>query len=470
MCGGKCESLRTSASGTRLRGCSGVSAVNFVATAAGLRYAFDVSKKRPRLTQSLSKREPVYWRTRLFKNVFSSKGKTVALGHWSVKIQMFGKRKTFSLISRNRVHAANEACEIYQTLADQGWEALSQRRDSLMSTREAALLSPSSIYHDVDYWKRRLIHRRYPEPSDPKTPPQFSVRIEHARASHYFPLGTIDESEAAAQALRIYRTVATKGWAEAIRLHPRELSVAVRWQDNPLAWTYTTIHTRPGNDSGEFIKGQNANCSILLVEPDPGTRATLAVCSGSQEGFQCVAAFASIGEAFREKNRPPANLALINLTTLSDEQGAAHLEELQRSQPGLVVLWYSVFSDADLLFKSTPGGAAVYMLRRTLAERIFDPIAKPAAAITSEWVASKVRNYFQKLSALLPAGPADVNLARLTPREQEVLELLAKGDLIKEIATALDISNWTVHGYMKSIFGKLAVHNRTEAVVKYLQR
>jgi DNA-binding NarL/FixJ family response regulator len=441
-----------------------------IATGNAVRYPFDVSKKRPQAARLLSKREPAYWRTRLFKNVFSSKGKTVELGHWSVKIQMFGKRKTFSLISRNRIHAANEACEIYQTLADQGWEALNHRHDRHLPLREAALLSPSSIYHDVEYWKRRLIRRRYPEPRDPKALPPFSVRIEHAHTSHYFPLGTNDQTEAAALALRIYRTVATRGWAEAVTIHPRELSVAVRWQDNPLAWTYTTIHTRPGNDSAEFIKNQNANCSILLVEPDAGTRAALAVCSGSQDGFQCVAAFESIGEAFREKNQPPANIALINLTALSDEHSAARLEEIQRSQPGLVVLWYSLFSDADLLFKSTPGGAAVYMLKRTLAERIFDPIAKPAAVINSEWVASRVRNYFQKLSALLPAGPADVNLAKLTPREQEVLELLAKGDLIKEIATALDISNWTVHGYMKSIFGKLGVHNRTEAVVKYLQR
>ena len=79
-------------------------------------------------------------------------------------------------------------------------------------------------------------------------------------------------------------------------------------------------------------------------------------------------------------------------------------------------------------------------------------------------------HYFQQLSALLPSGPPFWKLAKLTPREQEILALLSKGDLVKEIAGKLGISNWTVQGHVKSIFEKLHVHSRTEAVVKYLQR
>ncbi len=55
-------------------------------------------------------------------------------------------------------------------------------------------------------------------------------------------------------------------------------------------------------------------------------------------------------------------------------------------------------------------------------------------------------------------------------RETEILALLAKGDLVKEIAGTLGISNWTVQGHVENIFVKLNVHSRTEAVVKYLQR
>jgi DNA-binding CsgD family transcriptional regulator len=70
----------------------------------------------------------------------------------------------------------------------------------------------------------------------------------------------------------------------------------------------------------------------------------------------------------------------------------------------------------------------------------------------------------------LPAGPSALELARLTPREHEILALLSKGALAKEIADALGISIWTVHGHIKSIFEKLGVHSRTEAVVKFLQK
>jgi DNA-binding NarL/FixJ family response regulator len=148
----------------------------------------------------------------------------------------------------------------------------------------------------------------------------------------------------------------------------------------------------------------------------------------------------------------------------------ACFEELQRVRPGLVVLSYSVFSDADQLFKSTPGGAAVYMLKRTAPNRLFEPIAELTGTLTREQIASHVRNYFHQLSAMLPSGPPFWKLGKLTPREHEVLALLSEGDLVKEIAGTLGISNWTVQGHVKSIFEKLDVHSRTEAVIKYLQR
>ena len=73
-------------------------------------------------------------------------------------------------------------------------------------------------------------------------------------------------------------------------------------------------------------------------------------------------------------------------------------------------------------------------------------------------------------SPAAPVSSAAPELALLTTREQEILELLGKGYLDKEIASVLRISAWTVRGHLKSIFERLRVHNRTEAVVKYLQK
>lgn len=433
-----------------------------------------MAKKRLRQTTPISKRDPAYWQERLYKNVFSYKGEQVEVRSWTVKIQVLGKRKAFALNFTDRAQAAGEACHIYQTICDHGWEALNHGRGKAVSSDSLAAssaISPASISHDAEYWKNRLIHRNYPEPPQPQKNREFSVRIEHARTTHYFPLGTSNENEAAAQAIRIYRSVLNKGWSHAKENFPRELSLALRWQDNPLAWTYTTLHSRPGSTAKSVgsLAERPKSRRVAFVEPDAGVRSALADCADSQAGFCCVATFASAADALRELPKINVEIALAN-HALSDEEGAACFEELHRRLPNLVVLSYSVFSDADELFKSTPGGSTVYLLKRIAPNQLFEPIATLSGDVTQEQIATQVRNYFHQLSALLPAGPPFWKLAKLTPREQEILALLARGDLVKEIAGTLGISNWTVQGHVKSIFEKLKVHSRTEAVVKYLQR
>jgi DNA-binding NarL/FixJ family response regulator len=272
--------------------------------------------------------------------------------------------------------------------------------------------------------------------------------------------------------MRIYRSVVAEGWIIANARFPRELSVALRWQDNPLAWTYTTIHTLPSvraeNPLGEEVCAET-QYSVALIEPDAGIRSALMVCVNSQQGFDCRAAFGNTEETLKHLGRHRVDLALVN-HDLPDEASTTCAEQLQRVRPDLTVLSYSVFSDADQLFKSTPGGAAVYMLKRTGRNRLLEPIAGMVGAATREHIASYVRDYFQNLSALLPSGAPLWKLAKLTPREHEILAFLSKGALAKEIADTLGISNWTVHGHMKSIFEKLNVHTRTEAVIKYLQK
>jgi len=423
----------------------------------------------------LSKQEPAYWRRRLFRNRYVYHGRAAEVRSWSVKLQLFGKRKSFTLSSRDRADAASEACQVYRNVLEQGWEAVISSRfggRSRPAVPPGPLISPAAVRQDSEYWRRRLIHRKYPEPDESKGDLEFSVWIEHGRMSQYFPLGTSDEREAAARAMRIYRTVVTRGWASANACFPRELSLALRWQDNPLAWTYTTMHTRLGGGPVEprpSRPGQPRELSVAVVEPDDGIRFALAACINSEEGFRCDKAFAGAAEALRELPHRRVELALAN-HEIPGELGAAFAEEAQRVRPGLTVLSYSVFQDADELFKSTPGGAVVYMLKRTAPERLFEPIAGLAGPATREQVASRVREYFQHLSALLPAGPPFWKLAKLTPREHEILAFLSKGDTVKEIADTLGISNWTVHGHVKSIFGKLKVHSRTEAVIKYLQK
>jgi DNA-binding NarL/FixJ family response regulator len=444
-----------------------------------------VSKQRPSKIASRKRAGPLqpalngfqaaYWRRRLFKNSFTRDGQRTALKGWSVKIQHQGRRRTFSLAASNREAAAREAWQIYRSIVSPDRAEVSSQPAGIhlesASVPPQTSLAPEAA-KDASYWKARLVHRKYLEFAHTSATKEFSVRVEHAGTSHFFPLGTSNENEAARNAMHIHQTVVNEGWTSANAAFPRELSLALRWQENPLAWTYTTIHTRrssgpirPANDPAR----RSPQHSVALIEPDAGLRFALASHASGQDGFRCDATFAGAAEALREIPRRRVELALAN-HDLPDKPEMAWIEELQRVRPGLVVLFYSVFEDADQLFKSAPGGSVVYKLNRTSPCRLFEPIADLAGPITQDQVASRVRNYFQKLSALLPSGPPFWKLAKLTPREHEILALLSRGDLVKEIADTLGISNWTVQGHVKNIFEKLNVHTRTEAVIKYLQK
>jgi DNA-binding NarL/FixJ family response regulator len=409
-----------------------------------------------------------YWEKRLFRNTFTYRGRTRQVNGWCVKIQLFGRRHTFSLGAAEPPQAALEACWLYQTIQTQGWDAVKQphaARGFRAPVDPAALAAPEL---SEDYWQKRLVRRKYPEQPGTAAERELSVRIEHGGTSRYFPLGTNKESKAAALAMRIYESVTREGWAVANQKFVRELTLGMRWQDNPLAWTYTTLHTLNTSAAEQLRPAAGKWCAAVL-EPDHGLRAVLVSAINTQERFACCGAYASTAEAERELRRQRIELLAVNFA-LPDQPGASALEELRKIHPGLAGVLYSVYEDSDELFKATPGGSLGYLLKRTTAQRILDPLAPLTGKLTVETIALRVREYFQQLVSALPAGTSSIENARLTPRENEILAYLARGHVAKEIADALGISIWTVHGHIKSVFEKLGVHTRTEAVLKFLQK
>src|SRR5207249_922327 len=211
-------------------------------------------KKRPRTRSShslkkshpRSKMDANYWRDRLFRNTFTHNGQRFQVNHWSVKIQQQGIRKTFSLRAGRRDQAAIEACKLYETIVSRGWERLAVPADGKASESNVSpSLAPVANHRfDAEHWGERLIHRKYTDAFHPNADHELSVRIDHAGNSHYFPLGTHNRRLAASRAVHIYQTVADEGWEAANKRFSRELSVAFRWLDNPVARTYTTIQTR----------------------------------------------------------------------------------------------------------------------------------------------------------------------------------------------------------------------------------
>jgi DNA-binding NarL/FixJ family response regulator len=242
-----------------------------------------------------------------------------------------------------------------------------------------------------------------------------------------------------------------------------------------MAWTYTTVHTQPANSRPVFMvpdtraAGQTLN--VAIVESDASLRNVLAWCLSQEEGCRCVAAFPTAAEALQEIRRRPTHLALIS-ENLTDQPGPECLKQLHAIAPKVAGLLYSVYEDAEELFKSSPGGAASYLFRRTPPTRILEPLAEARKQkdFSRDRMAGSVRQYFTATLLALPFGGSSHELNSLTRREHEILALLSKGHPDKEIADLLRISTWTVHGHLKKIFEKLKAHNRTDAVVKYLNK
>jgi DNA-binding NarL/FixJ family response regulator len=413
----------------------------------------------------------------LFRNTFTYKGHRFEVKHWSVKIQEGLIRKTISLRSANRDQAAIEACRRYEQIVNHGWESLSGRQNRAglelgYSTGSVDTAGPNRV--DAQYWSQRLIHRKYTEAFSANGNRELSVRIDHAGTSHYFPLGTYKRKLATDRAVQIYHGITGEGWDAANTRFARELSIAFRWLDDPVAWTYTTIHTRINTGWTSPRPGSSkpdAGLDVAIAESDPGIRQALAWCINQQAGFRCNTTFANASIALKETPRQNIHLLLVN-QSLSDLAGTVCLEQLRPIAPKVAGLIFSVYEDCDQLFKCAPGGAASYVFRRTLPVRILEPIADAAGKqfLSRENIADRIRSYFQVTVAALPAGTLAQALTTLTQREHEILGLLSKGQPDKEIADLLRISTWTVHGHLKKIFEKLGVHNRTEAVLTYLHK
>jgi DNA-binding NarL/FixJ family response regulator len=420
--------------------------------------------------------DPEYWRDRLFRNSFTYRGDRHEVRHWSVKIQHFGIRKTFSLRAIDEKQAATEACGLYKAIVSRGWEkVIAERTDKNPNVQHGTGEGKSAKQNgdEGNYWAQRLIHRKYTDTFRQDAEREFSVRVEHAGTSYYFPLGSDNEKSAAKTAARIYGVVVGQGWESACKRFPRELSLAFRWSDNPLAWTYTTVLTQTDSHqiSAQKAVTQFGKFRVGIVESDFGLRQALSWCINQQEGCCCVQSFNSAAAALEQARRHSFDLLLVN-QNLPDKPGIACLNELAVVAPKMIGLLFSAFEDSEKLFEAAPGGAPCYVFRRTPATKILVPIeaALKHGPRTREQFNSSVRRYFQDVVISSPIHGSANELSNLTPREHEILGLLSKGHPDKEIADFLRISTWTVHGHLKKIFEKLGAHNRTDAVVKYLNK
>jgi DNA-binding NarL/FixJ family response regulator len=202
--------------------------------------------------------------------------------------------------------------------------------------------------------------------------------------------------------------------------------------------------------------------SVAIVEDDRGLREQLIKILCSAPDVKFVGAFASAEEALKKipAHKPDVVLMDIRLPGMSGIQCVA---ELKKVEPTIEIIMVTVYEDSDRIFKALKAGASGYLVKSKSPDQLLNAVRDVGSggAPMSSHIARKVVQHFHLLS---PARPEKDNLS---PREQEVLALLASGFIYKEIADNLGIGMETVRTYVKNICYKLQVRNRLEAVAKH---
>jgi len=213
------------------------------------------------------------------------------------------------------------------------------------------------------------------------------------------------------------------------------------------------------------INKNNMLISVAIVEDNSGMRRTFAALLDQTPGLRCVGAYATGEEAVRDMPKARPDVALVDIH-LPGMDGVQAVLKLKESLPQMQILMLTRFEQSDLIFNSIRAGACGYLLKSIPSNELIDAIKQVHAggAPMSMQIARKVVEHFRQI----PKPESDVE--RLSPREQELLELLAKGCYYKEIADKLDISMNTVRTHLQHIYEKLHVQSRTQAVLKYLEQ
>ncbi|GAB4040993.1 MAG: response regulator transcription factor [Rubrivivax sp.] len=212
--------------------------------------------------------------------------------------------------------------------------------------------------------------------------------------------------------------------------------------------------------------------TIVLVEDDPATRERLADIVRTGSALQLVAAFGDRQGALDWLASNAAPRVLLVDLELPDGSGIDVIRAARRAGPATEAMVISVFGDEAHVLAAIEAGATGYLLKDASPDEIASAILKLIAG-ESPISASIARHLLRRFQPSAQAAPAPVVpqlTPHLTPREMDVLQLIAKGLSYARIADTLSMSANTVPSYIKQIYRKLEVNSRGEAVFEAMQR
>lgn len=213
---------------------------------------------------------------------------------------------------------------------------------------------------------------------------------------------------------------------------------------------------------------------VLIVEDDPQMREFFAASVMRSESLSLVAEFGTLAEALAWLDDPRHEVdVLLTDLGLPDGSGLEVIRHARRKLPLCEALVISMFGDEDNVLASIEAGALGYIHKDSAPDDIAQTILEmkaggsPISPMIARRVLAKYRAAAQEDAAAgsqSPTAPKASDGSLLSGREQQVLELIARGFSYAEIARLHGVSVHTVQTHIKNLYGKLAVHSKNEAV------
>ena len=194
-----------------------------------------------------------------------------------------------------------------------------------------------------------------------------------------------------------------------------------------------------------------------IVEDDKDICELLADILETEGGFTCTAKYNTLDDALVGLSKSPPDVALIDLG-LGTKSGIDLIRALKQRLPQTQFLVITIFEENERVIESLKAGANGYILKGASPEEYVQAVKVLLAGGSplSPPIARQLVNSFQQTTS---SGSGE-----LTSREREIIDLLAKGKMYKQVADSLNVSIDTVRTHIRHIYEKLQVNNRTEAL------
>ena len=204
---------------------------------------------------------------------------------------------------------------------------------------------------------------------------------------------------------------------------------------------------------------------VLITDDHPVVREGLSAMLNKEPDIQVVGEAENGTEAIDKAKELQPDVVLMDLR-MPEVDGVEAMRQIRAANPGIKFIVLTTYDNDEYIFKGIEAGARAYLLKDAPREELFKAIRAvyKGESLIEPAVAGKVLDRFAELSRQAQAPE------RLSERELEVLKLMAKGAANKEIAAGLCISESTVKTHIQTIFQKLKVSDRTEAVTEAIKK